>query len=190
MNRVRRTVFAVTAAAFALVALPAATSAHVQNSPTSIAFPDTLVGTPSDPQSETVVVSCTVPDMMGGCTTNDTFTPNPTFTGAHPGDFSQTNNCPAALTNILETSQSCQFFITFKPTSIFQLGGTRTATLILGTNGSGSQPVPVSLSGRGFSINALHRMTGERAAALQKCKKKKAKKARKKCKKKASLLPV
>jgi hypothetical protein len=189
LNKPRRTTVSVLAAVlFALAALPATASAHVQNGPTSMTYPDRLVGTKSDPQTETVVVFCTT--FNGGmptqCLVNDTFTPNPTFTGANPGDFSQTNNCGVGVSNIPNVNpgvNSCQFFIAFKPTA----QGTRTATLNLGSGQTGAQPVPVSLSGVGILSTAA---TGQRAAALQKCKKKKSKQARKKCKKKANLLPI
>ena len=188
MNKPRRTTISVIVAVlFALAALPAAASAHVQNSPTSMTFPDRLVGTQSDPQTETVVVLCGGPDGMGGCAVNDTFTPNPVFSGANPGDFSQTNNCGPSKSNIGLAPGVCQFFISFKPTA----QGTRTATLTLGTNTSGAPPQPVSLSGVGLAAPPpAQTATGQRAAALAKCKKKKGKKARKKCKQKANQLPV
>jgi hypothetical protein len=193
LNKPRRTTISVVAAVlFALAALPATASAHVQNGPASMTYPDRLVGTQSDPQTETVVVFCTVPNMMDAalCMVGDTFTPNPVFSGANPGDFAQTNNCGAGISNVPGLNpgvNSCQFFITFKPTA----QGTRTATLTLGTGATGSQPQPVSLSGVGIlPAPTTPAATGQRAAALAKCKKKKSKKARKKCKKKANLLPV
>jgi hypothetical protein len=195
LNKPRRTTISVIAAVlFALVALPAAASATVVNTPTSMTYPDRTVGTQSDPQTETVVVSCSLPNAMNTALCmagfDDTFTPNPTFTGANPGDFSQTNNCGAAVTNVpgVNTSGSCQFFITFKPTA----QGTRTATLTLGTNTTGAPPAPVSLRGVGIITPpaTTPAATGQRDAALAKCKRKKSKKARKKCKKKANQLPV
>ena len=174
-----------------LLALPAAATAHVQNGPTSMTYPDRVAGTQSDPQTETVVVFCTVPN--GGnpvlCSLNDTFTPNPTFTGANPGDFSQTNNCGAGISNVPGINpgvNSCQFFITFKPTA----QGTRTATLNLGTGQTGAQPAPVSLSGVGLTAaNAPGGSGGSGTTTPGKKCKKKAKKgsaqiAKKKCKKK------
>ncbi|MGZ5341014.1 MAG: hypothetical protein ACXWED_06360 [Solirubrobacterales bacterium] len=196
MNKPRRTTISVFAAVlFALVALPATASANVANGPASMTFPDRLVGTQSDPQTETVVVFCTAPNGVNPALCqagfDDTFTPNPVFTGANPGDFAQTNNCGAAKSSVPGVNpgvNSCQFFITFKPTA----QGTRTATLTLGTNLTGAPPAPVSLSGVGIITppTPTPAATGQRAAALAKCKNKKSKKARKKCKKKANRLPV
>ena len=188
MNKPRRTTIAVIAAVlFALVALPATASATVANGPGSMTYPDRTVGTQSDPQTETVVVQCTVPGMAGMCTVNDSFTPNPVFSGANPGDFSQTNNCANPTSNSGLAPGVCQFFIAFKPTA----QGTRTATLTLGTNTTGAPPQPVSLSGVGITApTSTTPATGQRAAALAKCKKKKSKKARKKCRSKANLLPI
>jgi len=112
---------------------------------------------------------------------DDTFTPNPVFTGANPGDFAQTNNCGASVSNVpgVNAPGSCQFFITFKPTG----QGTRKATLTLGTNTSGGPPQPVSLSGVG--ITAAGSGSGT-TGTKKKCKAKKrsAQIAKKKCKKK------
>ena len=178
----------IAAVLFALAVLPATASATTSSGPASMTFSDRTIGTQSDPQIETVVVDCFVFDPSGECSSgaDDRFTPNPVFTGANAGDFAQTNNCGSGISPVpavgpegVHTPGSCQFFIIFKPTS----QGTRTATLTLGTSRIGAQSV--SLSGVGTP-------TGQRAAALAKCKKKKkmSKKTRKKCKKKAHLLPV
>ncbi|MGZ5308654.1 MAG: hypothetical protein ACXWDP_05625, partial [Solirubrobacterales bacterium] len=181
----------IAAAAVALAVLPAAASAFSTATPTSLSYPDRTVGTQSDPKTVTVLVFCLTDGAMAGnpCTVNDTFTPNPTFTGANPGDFAQTNNCGAAKVSVVTAVPGvCVFTITFRPTA----QGTRTATLTLGTSTSAAGPPPISLSGVGITAPtpAAAAATGQRAAALAKCKNKKSKKARKKCKKKANQLPV
>jgi hypothetical protein len=63
-------------------------------------------------------------------------------TGANPGDFSFTDNCPSLLLSGL----NCTFNITFTPTA----GGTRSANLTVSDNASGS-PQVVTLSGTGVA---------------------------------------
>ena len=63
-------------------------------------------------------------------------------TGANPGDFSFTDNCPSLLLSGL----NCTFNITFTPTA----GGTRSANLTVTDNASGS-PQIVTLSGTGVA---------------------------------------
>jgi hypothetical protein len=60
--------------------------------------------------------------------------------GANPGDFAQSNNCPATLT----VSGSCSVTVTFTPTA----SGTRAAAVTITDNGSGS-PQTVGLTGTG-----------------------------------------
>jgi hypothetical protein len=60
--------------------------------------------------------------------------------GASPGDFSQTNNCPASLAMNL----SCAIAVVFKPTAV----GLRTASISVGDNAA-SSPQTVPLSGTG-----------------------------------------
>jgi hypothetical protein len=60
--------------------------------------------------------------------------------GSDPNDFTQTNNCPAALA----VGASCQIAVVFQP----KAGGARAATLNLDYQGPGS-PQTVSLSGVG-----------------------------------------
>jgi len=63
-----------------------------------------------------------------------------TLTGADPGDFAQSNNCPAALA----AGASCLITVTFKPTA----QGVRTASVSITDNAPGS-PQTVPLKGRG-----------------------------------------
>ncbi|MGD0404475.1 MAG: choice-of-anchor D domain-containing protein [Candidatus Acidiferrales bacterium] len=60
------------------------------------------------------------------------------FTGANPGDFTETTSCGTTLAS----SASCQIFVTFTPTAI----GSRTATLSV-ADSAASSPQTSSLSG-------------------------------------------
>jgi hypothetical protein len=104
-------------------------------SPTAVDFSGQLVGTTSAPQ--TVTISDT-----GTATLNIT---SIGITGAKPGDFAQTNNCPAALT----TGQSCAVTVTFTPTA----AGNSSASLTV-TDNAANNPQSVSLSGTGQAITA------------------------------------
>jgi hypothetical protein len=63
-----------------------------------------------------------------------------TITGANPGDFAQTNNCPASLA----AGFSCTISVTFSPTNT----GTRTANVSVADNAAGS-PHIATLTGSG-----------------------------------------
>ncbi|UWZ84576.1 choice-of-anchor D domain-containing protein [Occallatibacter riparius] len=67
------------------------------------------------------------------------------LTGPDPGDFAQTNNCPAALTSGL----SCTINATFTPTA----AGTRGATITV-TDNAANNPQGVPLSGTGQAVTA------------------------------------
>jgi hypothetical protein len=187
LNRTFRAAGLVIAAAAILALAPAAASANTFASPTSLTFPAQTVGTTSGvPGTVTVTVICSVPGFNPPlCATQGMFVAIPTFTGANPGDFAQSNNCPSG--NVLPSgpiqgmTASCTFTVTFKPTA----AGSRTALLSLGVDTTGTSPPPISLSGTAVAAPP----TGQRAAALAKCKKKHGKK-RKKCKNKANQLPV
>jgi hypothetical protein len=62
------------------------------------------------------------------------------ITGADPGDYAQTNNCPASLAG----NSSCTVQVTFTP----QAAGARTANLSIAETGS-STPITAALSGSG-----------------------------------------
>ncbi len=96
--------------------------------PTSLTFPATVIGISSTPQG--VVLTDT------GSGTLDIS--GITITGTDPGDFSQTNNCPAQLAS----GANCTINVTFTPTS----SGTRTAYLTISDNAQGS-PQEISLTG-------------------------------------------
>jgi len=67
-----------------------------------------------------------------------------TLTGANPGDFTQSSNCPVGGT--LPSTGSCRVTTRFNPTAV----GTRTATLAIGTNDLGTPVAGVSLTGTGI----------------------------------------
>ena len=101
-------------------------------SPTSLTFPDTLVGVASSPL--TVTVSNT-----GG----SSFTISNISTS---GDFSQTNSCPASLA----PGGTCTVNVVFTPTTT----GARTGVLTFTDTAPGS-PHTVSLSGTGIAAPAV-----------------------------------
>jgi hypothetical protein len=71
------------------------------------------------------------------------------FTGANPGDFSQTNTC-GGVPVTKAPGTTCTFNVTFTPTA----AGARNATLSISDNASGS-PRLVSVSGTGVSATPL-----------------------------------
>ncbi|HVB07824.1 MAG TPA: choice-of-anchor D domain-containing protein [Candidatus Acidoferrales bacterium] len=66
------------------------------------------------------------------------------FTGANPGDFMQTNNCPLAPAATLSAGSICTISVTFQPTAT----GQRSAALSVADN-SAPSPQTVALSGTG-----------------------------------------
>jgi hypothetical protein len=107
---------------------PLAAAPSVSLSPLSLIFASQTVGTTSSAQ--TVTLSNT-----GSATTTGIAI---SFTGANPGDFTETTSCGTTLAG----SASCQIFVTFTPAAV----GTRTATLSVSDSGAGS-PQTSSLSG-------------------------------------------
>ncbi len=100
-------------AAFAVLPLP------LQLTPANLAFGNQTVGTTSAPQGVTVA------------NTTDaaiTITTIILDLGLNPGDFAQTNNCPATL----EAGASCQITITFAPHGV----GPKSAGLLVSDNTS------------------------------------------------------
>jgi hypothetical protein len=67
------------------------------------------------------------------------------LTGANPGDYAQTNTCPLSPST-LAVNGTCTISVTFRPTA----AGTRTASVAITDNGSGS-PQAVSLTGTGVT---------------------------------------
>jgi hypothetical protein len=110
--------------------------------------------------------------------------------GPNASEFGITANTCAGQT--LAALATCTVSVRFAPAT----AGAKTATLkIIGTPGGTTS---ASLTGTATAPPpppppppaASTGPTGQRAAALKKCKKKKSKQARKKCKKKANRLPV
>jgi Abnormal spindle-like microcephaly-assoc'd, ASPM-SPD-2-Hydin len=100
----------------------------VSLSPLSLTFANQTVGTTSSAQNATL--SNTGSATITGVTIS--------FTGANPGDFTDTTSCGTTLAG----SASCQIFVTFTPAAI----GTRTATLSV-SDSAASSPQTSSLSG-------------------------------------------
>jgi len=68
-----------------------------------------------------------------------------TLTGANPGDFAETNNCPSAM----GINVSCTIHVTFTPTSV----GNRSASVAL-TDNAANSPQSIPLSGIGQATAA------------------------------------
>jgi hypothetical protein len=100
----------------------------VSLSPTSLNFPDQMVGTSSAPQMVTLTNS------SGATLTISSIA----VTGTNATDFSQTNTCDSGL----PPGGQCTISITFKPTQ----SGSRTAMLSITDNAPGSQQT-ISLIG-------------------------------------------
>ena len=99
-------------------------------SPTSLAFGNQPVGTTSAPQTVTLSNS-------GNATLSIT---SLVLTGTNASDFAQTNTCGSSVA----ASANCTINVTFMPAA----GGSRTASVSITDNASGS-PQSVSLSGTG-----------------------------------------
>ena len=102
--------------------------AAITVSPSSLTFADQIVGTSSPAQVITL-------SNTGTAALSIT---NITVTGANPGDFTQTNTCPASVA----AGASCTISVTFTP----QATGTRTASVTITDNATGS-PQSVGLTG-------------------------------------------
>src|SRR4051794_24182430 len=119
------------------VALTAVASAapvpSVGLTPTTLSFASQAVGTPSAPQVVTVTNTGGAPLTMNSLN----------LTGVQAGDFADTSDCPIAPATIA-AGASCAVTVTFSPSAT----GTRTATLTIADNASGS-PQGVALTGAG-----------------------------------------
>ena len=130
--------------------------------PGSVSFGSQLPGTMTTPQ--TITLSNTMPS-----------TALTVSSISATGDVGITSN---GCGHSIGAGASCQVAVGFAPTGV----GARTGTLSI-TDAANGSPHMIALTGTGTP-------TGQRAAALKKCKKKHAKKARKKCRRKAQVLPV
>ena len=160
----KRLILAVAAmGVFALV--PATATANVLVSPANIDFPTTAVGTKSAGVPVTLTKNC------AGAEDTQCFAgpEGPTFTPAisTSGMFSQTNNCPPALTATMTTNEvvSCTITVFFSPTAT----GPTFGSLNTGTGGPS-----VTLSGHGSAAPSAH------GKQCKKAKKKKGKKSKRK----------
>src|SRR5207249_4739455 len=108
----------------------AASGPVVRLSPSSLGFPNEIVGTTSAAQAVTL-------SNIGSATLNIS---SIAITGANSGDFGQTNNCGTSVA----AGAQCTINVTFTPTA----SGTRSASLSVTDNASGS-PQAVSLTGTG-----------------------------------------
>jgi hypothetical protein len=174
----RRRVIAATVLAIAAAAAIPTSASALTVAPASVDYGSRTVGSPVS-SSVTVTTACVIPNPIGGgCLVSESFTPNPAFTGANPGEFSQSNDCGAGISGV----DSCAFSVTYNPTA----SGTHSATLTLG---SGGFPIPsartVALTGTAVAAPVVTPTTPPQLAPKKKCKKK-GKKAgvAKKCKKK------
>jgi trimeric autotransporter adhesin len=161
------------------IALTGAVTEYISLVPSPKDYGATQVGTP------TAATVFTVEN--AGPSTSGTFAA--TLTGANASEFGITGDTCTGQT--LADSGTCTVSVRFAPSS----AGAKTASLdVTGTPGGTSSS---ALTGTGTGPpspppppNTTTGATGQRAAALKKCKKKKSAKARNKCKKKAKKLPV
>ena len=104
-------------------------AASVQISPASVHFAAQSSGTPSAPQTITILNAGSSSLSLNGFGMSGTNSP----------DFSQTNNCPPSLRG----GSTCSVSVVFDPT--FQSNASRSASLTIADNASGSpQSVPLS----------------------------------------------
>jgi hypothetical protein len=104
------------------------TAPAVSLTPGALTFGSQLVGTTSPAQTTTLKNTGTAPLAIAGIALG----------GANPGDYAQTNACPATLA----PNASCTVSLTFTPTAL----GSRTATVAVTDDAAGS-PHSVTLSG-------------------------------------------
>jgi len=103
-------------------------------SPSSVPFPNQTVNTISTAQSVTVT------NNGPGAATITSIA----ITGANPGDFAQTNNCPMSP-NTIAANGTCQIDVTFTPAA----AGSRSAAISIAGSGIGSIQ-PIGLGGTGI----------------------------------------
>ena len=113
----------------------APTAPAVTLAPTSLTFVAQTVGTTSPSQAITLTNSGNAALTITGIT----------VTGTNPGDFAQTNACPASLA----AGAKCAINVTFTPT----LAGALSAAVSIADNAAGS-PQSVPLAGTGTTVTA------------------------------------
>jgi hypothetical protein len=102
-------------------------------SPTSLIFSNQTVGTTSAAQTITLTNGGPNPLAITGIAMG----------GTNPGDFAQTNNCPATVA----VNGTCTINVTFTPTA----ANARSAAVMITDNGAGS-PQSVGVSGTGTAV--------------------------------------
>ena len=128
-----------------------ATAPAVTLSPTSLAFGNQGVNSTSAGQAVTVTNSGTAALAISGIT----------FTGTNPGDFAQTNTCPASPSTVA-VGATCTVTVAFTPTA----SGNRAASLSVADNATGS-PHTAALSGTGTLTTGTYLTDGfENGTAL------------------------
>jgi hypothetical protein len=145
--------------AAALVVFPATAGASMLTSPTSVGFGSQPVGTVSESQNVNLIAHCDGSVVPGICTIPVIFTPAPSTTG----DFSQTTNCPALITVVVDADSICGILVKFTPTA----AGARTGTLSTGLGGPS-----VALSGAGVTPSGPRSGGGTTTTQKKQCKKK------------------
>jgi hypothetical protein len=120
-------------AVFGILPLP-----NLTLSPTSVSFPNQTVNITGGAQAITMTN-----DGPGAVTIGDM-----AVTGANPGDFAQTNNCPVSPATIA-VNGFCTINVTFTP----QAANLRSAAVTITDNGAGS-PQSVGLSGTGTAVSS------------------------------------
>jgi CSLREA domain-containing protein len=177
-NGVRNASLAFSVSPVQLATLTGTATEYVSVAPTSHNFGSTQTGAPTG--ATAFVVTNAGPGTSGTFAT--------TLAGPNASEFGITANTCAGQT--LAALATCTVSVRFAPAT----AGAKTATLkIIGTPGGTTS---ATLTGTATSppppppAATTPGPTGQRAAALKKCKKKKSKQARKKCKKKANRLPV
>ena len=112
--------------------------------PTSLSFPDTVVGQTSPPQAVTLTNMGHVALSISRISIS--------------GDFSENNTCGASL----GAGQNCSITVTFTPTAV----GTRSGTVTIAENASNS-PQTIPLSGTGVSGGLNLNSVGSTSATVQ-----------------------
>jgi uncharacterized repeat protein (TIGR01451 family) len=115
--------------------IPAQVVSSVVLAPASLTFNSQTVGTTSPAQIVTLTNGGNVALAISGIT----------VTGTNPGDFAQTNTCPASLA----INANCTISVTFTPAA----AGARAGNISIADNSAGS-PQTVPLSGTGTATTA------------------------------------
>ena len=167
------------------------TGSNFANQPISFASGETLSLAPSNWDFGSVFVNAMSAPQTFTATANGTGPVSVSSTGIS-GDIAQFARSNDTCGGVLNATQTCTLDVTFAPNA----AGPATAQVQVDSDAPGA-PHTATLSGTGVAQPTtpatqppLATPTGERAAALKRCKKKNTKKARKKCRKRAKSLPL